>query len=210
MRGLRSTLVLLVVALGLGGYIFFFERHRPAGLRRRSRTSSSSTSRRTTSPSCVVDAGRGQAVTELRRTEGAWVVVAPVQAAADDSATSSIASTLASLEVQRVVEEGPVDLEPFGLAEPALDIGFTLADAEAPRRLLIGEQTPTGGRPLRQARRQRSRVPHCRLSRTARSTRRRSTCGTRPCSISSAAIWTGSRSRPATASSGSPRTATTG
>ena len=32
MRGLRSTLVLLMVAVGLGAYIYFVERHRaPAG-----------------------------------------------------------------------------------------------------------------------------------------------------------------------------------
>ncbi len=143
MRGLRSTLVLLVVALGLGGYIFFFERHRPPA-------SDSEPNEQLfdfeADDVAELRVGVGpDAVTELRRADGAWEMVAPVQTAADDSATSSIASTLASLEVQRVVEETAVDLEPFGLAEPALDIGFTLADAEAPRRLLIGDQTPTGG-----------------------------------------------------------------
>ncbi len=142
MRGLRSTLVLLVVALGLGGYIFFVERHRaPASEPEPNEQLFDFEADDVTE--LRVDAGQ-DTVTELRRTAGAWQVVAPVQAAADDSATSSLASTLASLEVRRVVEEGPVDLEPFGLAEPALDIGFTLADADAPGRLLIGEQTPTG------------------------------------------------------------------
>lgn len=143
MRGLRSTLVLLVVALGLAGYIFFFERHRPPASEAEPNEQLFDFEADDVTE-LMVDAG-ADTVTELRRTEGAWEVVAPVQAAADDSATSSIASTLASLEVQRVVEEGPVDLAPFGLAEPALDVGFTLADADAPRRLLIGEQTPTGG-----------------------------------------------------------------
>lgn len=143
MRGLRSTLVLLVVALGLGGYIFFFERHRPPASAPEPNEQLFDFEADDVAE-LRVDAGE-DAVTELRRTDDAWQVVAPIEAAADDSATSSIASTLASLEVQRVVEEGPVDLEPFGLAAPALDIGFTLADAEAPRHLLIGEQTPTGG-----------------------------------------------------------------
>ena len=142
MRGLRSTLVLLVVALGLGGYIFFVERHRsPASEPEPNEQLFDFEADDVTE----LRVGAGEdTVTELRRTEGGWQVLAPVQAAADDSATSAIASTLASLELQRVVEEGPVDLEPFGLAEPALDIGFTLDAADGPRHLLIGEQTPTG------------------------------------------------------------------
>ncbi len=143
MRGLRSTLVLLVVAVGLGGYIFFFERHRPPASD--PEPNEQLFDFETDDVAELRVAAGDDAVTELRRTGGAWEVVAPVAGAADDSAASSIASTLASLEIQRVVEEGPVDLEPFGLAEPALEVGFTLADAADARRLLIGEQTPTGG-----------------------------------------------------------------
>ena len=143
MRGLRSTLVLLVVAVGLGAYIYFVERHRaPAGEEDPNEQLFSFVAGDVTELQVTADDG----VTELRRDDDVWQVVAPIQTAADDMTASSIASSLASLEVRRVVEEGeegPVDLEPFGLDEPALDIGFATADIET-RRLLIGDQTPTG------------------------------------------------------------------
>ena len=43
-----------------------------------------------------------------------------------------------------MLDEGPVDLEPFGLVDPALDVGFKLADGETVAHVLIGEETPTG------------------------------------------------------------------
>ena len=142
MRGLRSTLVLLVVALGLGAYIYFVERHRPAA----SETEPNETLFTFDAEDVAelhVTAENG-AVTELQRADGSWQVVAPVETAGDDNAASSIASTLASLEIRRVVEEGPADLEPFGLDEPALDVGFTLTESDTKQHLLIGDQTPTG------------------------------------------------------------------
>ena len=142
MRRLRSTLVLLVVAGGLGAYVFFVERHRaPAS---------------ETEPNeqlFTFDAddiaelhltGTSATVTELHRTDGTWRVVSPIEANADETAVSSITSSLASLEIRRVLDEGPVDLEPFGLVDPALDVGFKLADGETVAHVLIGEETPTG------------------------------------------------------------------
>lgn len=143
MHGLRSTLVLLAVALGLGAYIYFVERHRdPASApdpaeRLFTFDADDLTELR-------VRGGDG-AVTELRQNDGAWRVAAPVEAAADDVAATSLAASLATLEINRVViEEGPepVDLAPFGLDAPALDVHFAAGGESG--RLLIGDETPTG------------------------------------------------------------------
>ena len=142
MRGLRSTLVLLVVAVGLGAYIFFVERHRdPAS---------------TPEPNeelfafdaddvreLEVRAEDGE-VTALRQDDGVWRIVAPVEAAADDVAATSLAATLSSLEINRVLDDGPVDLEPFGLEAPAIEIGVAADGGDSRQRLLIGDETPTG------------------------------------------------------------------
>ena len=142
MQRLRSMLVLLVVALGLGAYIYFVERHRaPAS------EEAPNEQLFTFEADDIAELhlrGTSGTTTELRRTDGTWEVVAPIEAAADETTLASVTSGLVSLEIRRVVEEDPVDLEPFGLAEPALDLGFMLAEDDAVDHLLIGEATPTG------------------------------------------------------------------
>lgn len=141
MRGSRSTLVLLVVAIGLGAYIYFVERHRaPASEEEPNEQLLNLEADDITE--LQVTAGDGR-VTELRHDDDTWRVVIPVDTKADDTTVSSIASSLASLEVRRVVDEAPADLEPFGLDTPSFDVGFDTAD-DAARHLLIGDQTPTG------------------------------------------------------------------
>ena len=141
MRGLRSTLVLLVVAIGLGAYIYFVERHRdPASAPEPNEQLFTFDADDLTELQVRAEDGT---VTELRQDDGAWRVVAPIETAADDVAATSMAASLAGLEINRVLEEGPVDLEPFGLDAPALDISFA-AGGDASQRLLIGDETPTG------------------------------------------------------------------
>ena len=140
MRGLRSTLVLLVVAIGLGAYIYFVERHRdPASTPTPNEKLFTFDADDLTELQVRAEDGT---VTELRQNDGAWRVAAPVETAADDVAATSVAASLATLEINRVLEEGPVDLEPFGLDAPALDVSFAAAGDS--QRLLIGDATPTG------------------------------------------------------------------
>lgn len=141
MRGLRSTLVLLVVAIGLGAYIYFVERHRdPASTPEPNEELFTFDADDVAELQVRTEDGT---VTELRQDDGVWRVVAPVDTAADDVAATSVAATLAGLEINRVLEEGPVDLAPFGLSAPALDLSFAVG-GEDRQRLLIGDETPTG------------------------------------------------------------------
>jgi hypothetical protein len=143
MRGLRSTLVLLVVFVGLAGYIYFVERTRPA-------TSDIPTKEKL----FAVDSAKIQEIrikaasgetSVLRRSGDKWQMVEPAATAADDTELSSITSNLASLEIQRVVEEAPTDLTPYGLAAPRIEVAFKAEGDKDFRRLLIGEKTATGG-----------------------------------------------------------------
>ncbi len=142
MRGARSTLVMLVVFLGLGAYIYFVEmERRPAS---------------ETPPNeqlFELEAGdietltvrAGSDETVLRRTaDDAWELTSPIQGAADDTTVSTMTSEVSTLEIRRVVQEESVDLEPFGLSSPVVDVSFTIANDEKDYRLLIGETTPTG------------------------------------------------------------------
>ena len=142
MRGLRSTLVLLVVALGLGAYIYFVERHRdPASAPEPNEQLFTFDADDVTELEVRAEDGT---TTGLQQDDGVWSVVAPVESAADDVAATSLAATLSSLEINRILEVGPVDLEPFGLDTPSLEIGVTAEGGDGRQRLLIGDETPTG------------------------------------------------------------------
>jgi len=144
MRGTRSTLMLLVVFVALGSYVYFVELERPPA----SETPPNERLLDTTADEFSrLTIGVDDEDTVLTRTDdgGAWQLTAPVASPADDAQVSSITSALASLEIRRVVDDAAVDLTPFGLSEPAVVVGFVLSGDAEERRLLIGDTTPTGG-----------------------------------------------------------------
>ena len=144
MRRLRSTLVLLVLFLAIGGYAWFVERERPPASEVDANENAFDVAAGRITD-LTVNAENGD-VTALTRTENQidWMVTAPVETEADDNAATAIATTLAALEIRRVVEEEAADLAPFGLAAPPVSVTFATPDGE-PLRLSVGDETPTGG-----------------------------------------------------------------
>ena len=144
MRGLRSTAVLLVVALGLAAYIYFVESGRPPGGTPEPReTVFDFESDDITRLSVTAESGER---TVLEKTDDRWQLVEPFAGAVAVTEVVALASSLTTLEIQRVVaepEEAP-DLTAFGLAEPRIEVGVTTTTG-TDARLQIGERTPTGG-----------------------------------------------------------------
>ncbi len=144
MRSFRSTLVLFVVLVGLVGYIYFVESRKPAtpaGEDAKPKVFSVAADR---IGELTVKPASGDA-TVLRKADGAWQIVQPEQSAADDAEVSGLTSGLASLEIQRVVDENPRNLKQYGLEQPRLDVAFKAAGDKNERHLLVGDKTATGG-----------------------------------------------------------------
>jgi hypothetical protein len=80
--------------------------------------------------------------TTLRKNGNSWEIVQPIKAQPDNTEVSGITSSLASLEIQQVVDENPSDVKEYGLAEPRLEVGFKADGKE--HRLQIGRKTPPG------------------------------------------------------------------
>ena len=143
MRGLRSTLVLLVVALGLGAYIYVVESERPPGGIPEPRDAVFDfESDDITRLSVTAESGDR---TVLEKTDNRWQLVEPFAGAVDVTAVVALASGLATLEMQRLVAEPAEapDLTAFGLGEPRIEVEVTTTTG-TDARLLIGDQTPTG------------------------------------------------------------------
>jgi hypothetical protein len=141
MRGGWSTLALLVVLAGLGGYIYYDSNRDPSsvssGLEKAFPNAKSEQIEEITVRN---DAG---VTTTLKRDGSDWKISAPIDAKASSSDAVSIAGAVSGLELTRVVDENPTNLGEFGLEKPRIQIDFKGKDVPE-GHLYIGEKSPTG------------------------------------------------------------------
>src|SRR5512139_886822 len=144
MRGLRSTLLLLAILVGLVGYIYFVESKKPPGPEADETKAKvfSVTADKIRELSAKAASGER---TVLRKSGTTWQILEPAAVPADESEVSGITSSLTSLEVQRSVAQNPRDLKQYGLAQPRVEIEFKAEGDKDSKRLLLGDKTATGG-----------------------------------------------------------------
>ena len=143
MRGLKSTLALLVVLIGLGSYIYFVLAKKP---------DSSVTKQEKLFPALeaskiddiTVKSESGD-VTSLKKDSGTWKIVSPIQVTAADQDATSLANSLGDIEIVRVVDENPTDLKPYGLDQPQVDVQYKSAEGKTDGHLLVGAKAAAGG-----------------------------------------------------------------
>jgi hypothetical protein len=142
-RGLKSTVVLLVVLIGLVAYIYFVDSKKPA-----------SDAPETKTKAFIVEADQIEEIqmkpasgeaSRVQKTNGTWQLVEPERADADQGQVSNAASSLATLEINRVVDENPTDLSQYGLNPPKSDVAFRVKGQKETHHLLLGDKTSTGG-----------------------------------------------------------------
>ena len=138
----RSFLLLLALAAGVGAYVWFVELERDMNAPE--------------TPAEKVFAVEVDQLQEVRlrneageenvlqRSGDRWVFAGQDGVDVDPAEAADLASGLAGLESQRVVDEQPPALAEYGLETPRVTVSFTDA-AGAERTLLIGNRTPTGG-----------------------------------------------------------------
>src|ERR1051325_547223 len=146
MRGLKSTIALVVVLAGLGAYIYFVTWKQPdAGAdsgKKQDKVFASLDSSKI--EEVKVTSAAGDATTVKKNADG-WQVVQPLTAKADDGEIGTLTSALASSEIVRVIDENPTNLNDYGLSNPRVEVDFKAAGDKDYRKLYIGEKTPTGG-----------------------------------------------------------------
>jgi hypothetical protein len=144
---IRGLIVAAVIFIILVGILYWSEHHKPA-----EDTAKASAN----APPAILKLD-ASAITRLdlekkdekpivltKAESGKWQITAPQPFAADQSTVSGILSTLSSLNSQRVVEDKAEDLKQYGLDQPALQLDITGKDNKT-QKLLIGDDTPTGG-----------------------------------------------------------------
>ena len=139
MRGVRSFLVLLVIAAALGGFLYYDSKREPTDDKKQEKVFAGVQAdkiERVTVKSAAGDQ------TTIEKQGTAWQVTQPAPAAADEAELSGITSNIASLEVQRVVDEQATDLKEYGLDPARIEVTFKFAGKE--QKLLLGQKTPMG------------------------------------------------------------------
>jgi hypothetical protein len=142
MRGLRSTIALVVVLGGLGAYIYFVTWKKAAEpASKQEKVFAGVQTDKIDELKLTSDKGD---VTTLKKENGSWQIVAPVAAKADETEASGIANALGQVEIVRVIDENPTDLKGYGLEMPRIAVDFKGAGDKDHHRLLIGDKSPTG------------------------------------------------------------------
>ena len=142
MRELRSTLILIVVLAGLVGYIYYRNNREAAPEDAKEKAFASVTAEDIEEVQIKLAGGD---TSRVQKVDGAWKIVAPEAADADQGELSSITGSLATLDVQSVVDENPADTKAYGLDPPRVEVEFRAKGDKEPRRIQFGDKTPTGG-----------------------------------------------------------------
>ena len=139
MRGVRSLLILVVVAIPVIWFAFRESKREPDTGKKQEKVFAGLESDKVDQINVKSESGDR---TTLQKQSGKWQIAQPVAAAADEGEASGITSNLVSLEVQRVIDEKPSDFKQYGLDPARIEVAFKAGGQD--RRLLIGQKTPSG------------------------------------------------------------------
>jgi len=126
MRGLKSTIALVVVLAGLGAYIYFVTSKMPEG-------GAAATDAKKEKVFASLEADKIEEVkvatasgdaTTLKKEGGAWKITQPSELPASASEVSGLTSALGQAEITRVIDENPANLNDYGLSNPRVEIDF--------------------------------------------------------------------------------------
>lgn len=144
MRGLTSTLALVVVLAGLGGYIYFVDSKRPANTGAEGEPAREKVFSVETDKINEIRLTYQGESTLLRKADGGWKLIEPTQVDADPPEAIGLAQNITSLESVRVVDDNPGDIAQFGLANPPIAVEFK-AEGGVSGSFKLGNKNATQG-----------------------------------------------------------------
>lgn len=133
----RTTLIFVLVLLGLAAYVYWVEVPQ-------SREEAKKKTVFEFNPDDVTEVSLGYADRQMvvKRTGADWRLTQPVDAAADATAIRNMITAIAEAEVKKTFENVS-DLGPYGLDQPFVKVTITVKDKELPS-ILVGKATPVG------------------------------------------------------------------
>lgn len=142
---IRGLIVAASVFAVLGGLLYWSEHHKPEDSAKVSADTPPAILKLSDSTVTSLEIKKKDAEPILLAKPGSgnWQITEPKPLNADQSAVSSMVSTLSSLNSERLVEDKATDLKRYGLDQPSVEVDLGEKDKKN-QRLLIGDDTPTG------------------------------------------------------------------
>jgi Domain of unknown function (DUF4340) len=137
----RSTLLLLLLA-ALGGALIYYLEIKPGKSRDEKPDETKAAYSFAREDITGVTVTRAGKPVTLENQNGKWVITAPVNAAADESALNSLIGDLVSARIEREFAASS-DLKEYGLASPAVTLELKLKNGQT-RRLELGGKDAVG------------------------------------------------------------------
>ncbi len=143
---IRTTIVLLVVLVALGAYVFW------SGMDSNQPDRDGVTDTRDTVSVLDLDPATIRAITvtetdgktvQLEQKEGEWIIATPALGPADSQRVEGVVDTLADLKATRIITPTDADLSPYGLDAPQHTITLT-GEEGVLARLQLGDVNPGG------------------------------------------------------------------
>jgi hypothetical protein len=139
MKGIRSFLVLIVIAAALGGYLYYDSKHETSDEKKQDKVFGDLKAE--TIDRVTVKSDKGETTTASKQGDK-WQETQPAPVAADEAEISGITTNLGALAITRVIDEQPSDYKQYGLDPARIEVTFHAGGQD--RRLLLGQKTPTG------------------------------------------------------------------
>lgn len=136
----RKSLLMTVVLLLLGGYIYFVEV--PREQKESEEKKLVTLDKDAISEIALIYPDR--ALTLKKNEAGKWRITQPVEADADEPTVNNLITTVIDAEIKRTLDEAPHDLTVYGLNAPGVKLKLTLKDGKSLPLVLLGKDTPVG------------------------------------------------------------------
>ncbi len=135
---LRSTIVLILLLLGLGAYVYWVE-YPKAQEEAKKKTLFEFKPDDVTEVSLVYP----DREIVLKKSGEEWRLIKPMDVAADATTVKSLVNAIAECEVKKELTEPSGDLAQYGIDKPFATVTVKLKDKELPA-ILVGKNTPVG------------------------------------------------------------------
>lgn len=138
----RSTIIVVLIALGLGAYWFFFESKNGKG-RDENEKSKPAYDFKSEDVASITINNKGQSVA-VERTDKGWTITQPIKTEADSSTVDSMISSISTATIERSLALTDTLKRGAGLAQPELTIDVRLKN-NSTHQLQLGKKAPTEG-----------------------------------------------------------------
>jgi hypothetical protein len=137
-----TTAVLAVALAGLGTFFYVYEvRQGPAREKAKEVKDRAWKDLEAKDVEEIAVTRKGETL-KLKRAGDTWALAAPVESRAEKQPAEDLASSLATLRVEREIEPNPAKPADFGLAPPAAEVRFKAKGQE--HQVRVGSKNPTG------------------------------------------------------------------